>query len=107
MDLQVGELPIISFFRAEARWYLFTSRRILGEFSGKAVEADALDVIKNSFGNFKGYGRRETAIMTLYLADSSDVRLEYETNKASLAPIYYIMYWQHKYPILDKLKADV
>ena len=106
VDLYAGELPVISFFYSEARWYLFTSRRILGSFLGKAVEVAALDVVKKRFGNFKGYGGRETEIMTFYLSDDSDVSLEYETAKASMAPIYYMLYWQHKYPILDKLKAE-
>jgi hypothetical protein len=104
--LQVGELPVVSFFRLEASWYLFTSRRILGCFSGQAVEVTALDVVKDRFGNFKGYGGQETEVMTLQLSDSSEVSLEYETLKASMAPIYYMMYWQRKYPILDKLKAE-
>ena len=106
VDLQVGELPVISFFRSETSWYLFTSRRILGCFSGKSIKVAALEVVTDRFGNFKGYGGRETEVMTLHLSDGSDVTLEYETAKASMAPIYYLMYWQRKYPILDKLKAE-
>lgn len=104
--LQVGELSIVSFFRSEVSWYLFTSRRILGWFSGQVVAIAALDVVKDHFGNFKGYGGRETEVMILQLSDGAEVSLEYETAKASMAPIYYMMYWQRKYSILDKLKAE-
>jgi hypothetical protein len=106
VELEVGELPVISFFRAEASWYLCTSRRVLGYFSGIAVEVAALDVVQDRFGNFKGSSGRETEVMTLLLADGASARLEYETAKASMAPIYYMRYWQRKYPILDKLKAE-
>jgi hypothetical protein len=105
-DVQLGELSVVSFFRSEASWYLFTSRRILGWFSGQAVAVAALDVVKDRFGNFKGYGGRETEVMILQLSDGSEVSLEYETAKASMAPIYYMMYWHRKYSILDKLKAE-
>jgi hypothetical protein len=106
VGLQLGELPVVSFFRSEASWYLFTSRRVLGHFSGQAVEAAAVDVVSDRFGNFKGYGGRETEVMSLQLSNGVEVSLEYETFKASMAPIYYMMYWQRKYPILDKLKAE-
>jgi hypothetical protein len=104
--LKVGELSIVSFFRSEVSWYLFTSRRILGWFSGQAVAVAALDVVQDRFGNFKGSGGRETEVMILQVSDGSEVSLEYEPAEASMAPIYYMMYWQRKYPILDKLKAE-
>jgi len=104
VDLQAGELPIVSFFRSERSWYLFTTRRILGRYSDKTVAVAPLDVVKDRFGNFKGYGGRETEVMTLQVSDGSEISLEFETSKASMAPIYYMMYWQRKYPVLDKLK---
>ena len=106
VELQSGELPVVSFFRSEASWYLFTTRRILGSYSGQAVTMPALAVLEDRFGNFKGYGGRETEVMTLRVSSSSEARLEYETFTASMAPIYYIRYWKIKYPILGKLKAD-
>ena len=39
------------------------------------------------------------------LADGATVSLEYETGKASMAPIYYFRYWKIKYPVLDMLRA--
>jgi hypothetical protein len=106
VQLQVGELPVVSFFFSEASWYLFTTRRILGSYSGQTVEIPALDVVKYGFGNFKGHGGRETEVMRLQASSGSEGRLEYETFTASMAPIYYLMYWKRKYPILDKMKAE-
>lgn len=106
VQLQAGELPVVSFFRSEASWYLFTTRRILGSYSGQGVELSALDVVKEHFGNFKGNGGRETEVMALQTSNGSEVKLEYETFTASMAPIYYLMFWKRKYPILHKLKAE-
>jgi hypothetical protein len=106
VQLQAGELPIVSFFRSESSWYLFTTRRILGSYLGQAVELAALDVVEDRFGNFKGHGGREIEVMALLTSSGSEVKLEYETFTASMAPIYYLMFWKRKYPILDKLKGE-
>jgi hypothetical protein len=89
----------------EGSWYLLTTRRILGCFSEQAVQVAALDVLEDQFGDFKGRGGRATDIMTLRLVGGGEVRLEYETGSASMAPIYYFRYWKFKFPILDKLKG--
>src|SRR5262245_46626756 len=60
VQLQTGELPIVSFWRSDASWYLFTTRRILGSYSGNDVELSAITVSKDRFGNFKGHGGKET-----------------------------------------------
>jgi hypothetical protein len=44
--------------------------------------------------------------MTLRFAGGEETVLQYETGRASMAPIYYIRYWKIKYPILDKLKTE-
>ena len=44
--------------------------------------------------------------MALHTSNGTEVKLEYETFKASMAPIYYLMFWKRKYPILDKLKDE-
>jgi hypothetical protein len=46
-------------------------------------------------------------VMTLKTSSGAEVKLEFETSKASMAPIYYIKYWARKYPILDKLRDDL
>lgn len=106
VELQPGELPVVSYFRSAASWYLFTTRRIIGSYSGQEVEVFPLDVLEDRFGNFKGYGGQETEVMTLRLSDGSEVGLEYETTLASMAPIYYMQYWKIKFPVLDKLRDD-
>jgi hypothetical protein len=106
VQLQIGELPIVSYWRSDASWYLFTTRRILGSYSGNNVELSAMAVSKDHFGNFKGHGGKETEVMTLQTSDGSEAKLEYETFTASMAPIYYLMFWKRKYPILDKIKAE-
>jgi hypothetical protein len=105
VEFQPGEFPLVSFFLAEASWYVFTTRRVLGCYSGARVGVAALDVLKDDFDNFKGYGGRETEVMVLQLAGGGEVGLEYETGRASMGPIYYFMYWKRKFPILDKLKG--
>jgi hypothetical protein len=101
-----GELPLVSFLFSETSWYLLTTRRVVGELSGRRVGAAALEVLEDRFGNFKGYGGAELEVMTLRLAGGREAALQYETGRASMAPIYYFRYWKIKYPILDKLKAE-
>ena len=105
VELPPSELPLVSFFLSEESWCLLTTRRILGCFSGQGIEIAALDVLEDRFGNFKGRGGRETEIMTLQVVGGGEVRLEYETGRASMAPIYYFRYWKIKFPILEKLKG--
>lgn len=106
VHLHAGELPVVSFFRSAASWYLFTTRRILGSHLGNAVEVGALEIAKDGFGNFKGHGGRETEVMTLQSYNGSEMSLEYETFTASMAPIYYMMYWKRKYPVLDNSRPS-
>jgi hypothetical protein len=104
--LEPGELPLVSFLFSELSWCLLTTRRVIGEFSGHPVKAAALDLLEDCFGNFKGYGGAELEVMTLRLAAGKEAALQYETGRASMAPICYFRYWKIKYPILDKLKAE-
>jgi hypothetical protein len=105
-ELGPGELPLVSFFLSEASWYVLTTRRVIGAYSGQRVQPGALDVLDARFGNFKGYGGTELEVMTLRLASALQAALQYETGRASMAPMYYFRYWKIKYPILDKLKAE-
>lgn len=105
-ELEPCELPLVSFLFSKSSWYLLTTRRVVGEYSGRQVRVAALDVLENRFGNFKGYGGAELEVMTLRLTGGHEVALQYETDRAAMAPIYYFGYWKIKYPILDKLKAE-
>jgi hypothetical protein len=104
--LEAGELPVVSFFNSEASWYLLTTRRVIGAFAGHSVAVSSLDVVKDDFNNFKGYGGVELEVRTLRLSGGGEATLQYETGRASMAPIYYFRYWKIKYPVLDKLKDE-
>jgi len=106
VELEPCELPLVSFSVSNATWYLLTTRRVLGHHSGRRVRVGALDVLENNFGDFKGHGGAKLQVMTLRLAGGREAALQYETGRASMAPIYYFRYWTIKYPILDKLKAE-
>ena len=105
VDLQAGELPIVTSFISDSSCYTLTSRRVLGQLGGQDVDVPSVEVLDASFGNFKGYWGAETEVMTLICGETS-VRLEYETGRASMAPIYYFRFWKIKYPVLDKLQYD-
>lgn len=105
-ELEPGELPIVSFFVGKESWYLLTTRRVVGAYSGLSVRVATLDVRVQDFGNFKGYRSVELEVMRLQLANDHEVALQYETGRASMAPIYYFIYWEIKYPVLDMLKDD-
>jgi hypothetical protein len=100
-----GELSIVSFFLSESSWYVLTTRRVVGAYSGHEVKAAALDVLAQRFGNFKTYDGAAVEVMALQFADGKEAALQYETGPASMAPVYYFRYWEIKYPILEKLKG--
>ncbi|WP_165075721.1 hypothetical protein [Paludisphaera rhizosphaerae] len=109
--LEPGERPLVSFFFSEASWYLFTTRRVLGEYAGERVEAAARDVLGSEHRDPKGRSGAELTVMTLHVDLGEDVAvrkapLQIETGGACMAPIYYLRYWRFKYPILDRLKDD-
>ena len=104
--MQEGELPIVSSFISDESWYLFTTRRLLGTYGGQRYDALPAEILQYEFGNFKGYGHEETAVMNLKFPGGREVELEYETGRASMAPIHYLRFWELKYPVLDKLRFD-
>jgi hypothetical protein len=106
ITMQEGELPLVSCFFSDANWYLFTTRRMLGSYRSQQVAVVPTEIVEEKFGNFKGYRGEETNLLTLTLPDGRTMQLEYETGKASMAPIYYVRFWKIKYPVLDKLLSD-
>lgn len=100
------ELPIVSCFISEVSWYVLTTRRILGFYSGQRYEAVPNQILDTYFGDFKGTAGQETELMRLKVPGGVALQLEYETGKASMAPIYYLRFWKYKYPILDRLRPD-
>ncbi len=101
--LRSDELPIVSIYFSPASWCALTTQRVLGTYFGHLVDVQTSDVIDSSFGNFKGHGSKTIEVLTLGTSSDKEVRLEYETGKASMAPIYYLQFWKRKYPILAKL----
>jgi hypothetical protein len=95
----------VSFFLSQQSWYLLTSRRVLGSYSGLSVEVAALDIVKDDFVDPKGHNGSEIEVVTCWSANGSKAVLQYETGRASMAPIHYFRYWKLKYPILDKLRG--
>ena len=102
-ELNAGELPIVSIYISAASWCVLTTRRVFGVYYGHSVEVDADEISETNFGNFKGHGDKQIEVMTIRTPAAREFRLEYETGKASMAPIYFFAFWKRKYPILDKL----
>ena len=98
--LHEHERPITSAFNSEKSWYAFTTRRIVACYEGGIQEIDPRYGIKMTAGNFKGLGAGgmgsvPTEIMRIRALDSAEsLALEYETGKASMAPIYACQFWE-------------
>lgn len=104
VELETGEFPIVSCFHSDVSWYVLSTRRVLGACRSRVVDIGVLQVAKHAFGDFKGYGGSPTEFVNLESTDGGSISLEYETGKASMAPIYYFRYWAIKYPLLGKLQ---
>lgn len=68
-----------------------------------------LPLVSSFFSEASWYLLTTRRVIGSYAARTVDVTavgLQYETGRASMAPIYYFLYWKIKYPVLDKLKAD-
>jgi hypothetical protein len=105
-NLAAGELAIVSCRVSPESWYVFTTRRVVAQHNGKCLDAQATHVKRETYGDFKGHDGAKTRTMTLNLHDGTKATVEYETGRASMAPLYYFSFWGLKYPILDKLKHD-
>ena len=104
VGLKNGELPIVSCFFSAASWYVLTSRRVIGQYFGHGVDIPTADITQTGFGNFKGYGGKAIEVATINIPEERELRIEYETGKASMAPIYYFQFWDRKFQHLDILK---
>src|SRR5947207_12694607 len=82
VEMNAGEFPIVSCFHSKSSWYVLSTRRVLGAYEDQMVDVPVLDVVKQDFGNFKGYGRTTAEVMNLELADRRTTVLEYETGDA-------------------------
>ncbi len=97
VQLDAGELSIVSCFIDAQRWYVMTTARIFGLASGARFSCSPLEVSQWRWGDFKGAGRAEVGVATLALANGTHLRVPYETGYASLAPIYYGQFWMKRH----------
>ena len=79
-----------------------TTFRVIGTHRQNHFEFNPLSVAHWNWGNFKGIDKGETAVLCADLAAAGICEVAYETGKASMAPIYYVMFW-HRYPIVHKI----
>lgn len=100
LSLNSGELVIASGFFSSDSWWCITTRRIVASIEGHLAELDPRYGIDSTFGNFKGIKRSEAPMApTKEIAtvmsknDERTVKFEFETGKASMAPIYACMFW--------------
>ena len=98
-----GELPVVSAFLSAGSWYVFTTRRVVSHFDAETQSLDPSGGLREWFGNFKGVGEISQQVAELSTPSGARLRFEYETGKASMAPIYAARYWTQKHPILHKL----
>jgi len=99
-DFLPGERPIASGFFSQASWWVISTQRVVSQYHGARQELDPRYGVDHEFGNFKGIKRSEspsalpteTATVTSVKTKHS-VQFEFETGKASMAPIYACMFW--------------
>jgi hypothetical protein len=100
LELSQGEQVIASGFLSKESWWAVTTRRVATKFQGVVSSIDPRFGVESEFGNFKGIKRSEapdaaaTEVATVKLSNGeAQVRFEFETGKASMAPIYACMFW--------------
>jgi hypothetical protein len=94
---------VVSAFLSADSWYVFTTRRIVSHLDVTTRSLDPSHGLTERFGNFKGVGGISRQVAELSTPSGATLRFEFETGKASMAPIYASRYWTQKHPILHKL----
>ena len=99
-DFLPGERPIASGFFSQASWWFISTQRVVSQYQGVRQELDPRYGVDHEFGNFKGIKRSESAsapatetATVTSLRTKQSVQFEFETGKASMAPIYACMFW--------------
>ncbi|CAN5506951.1 hypothetical protein BH09VER1_BH09VER1_55910 [soil metagenome] len=100
--LSEDEYPLISFFAGKGDWTVYTSHRLIGEVDSSRTEIkrEAFDSCK--WGDFKQDldSPRVTVAHTRHLGEGR--QFLYESGYASMAPIYYFIFWELKWPVWRK-----
>jgi hypothetical protein len=98
-----NELAVVSVYFSADSWSVLTTQRVFGNYFGRSVNVPTLEIANSHFGDFKGLSNKHIEVLTLLTSSGEEMQLEYETGKASMAPIYYFRFWDRKVPILEKL----
>jgi hypothetical protein len=119
LELQEGELVLLSGFFSNENWYVFTTRRIVSQFRGVLRSIDPSHGVRYDFGNFKGHGSDKEDgslpdifvvpmdVATITTDDSGEfLQFEFQTWEASSLPIAATRYWNLKHPFIDKLMTS-
>lgn len=100
LDFLPGELPIASGFFSQTSWWLISTQRVVSQHDGERRELDPRYGIEHVFGNFKGIKSSDsprapkTEVATVTSQKTREcVSFEFETGRASMAPIYACMFW--------------
>ena len=103
VSLQASERPIVSCYIDEGRWFVMTSARMIIFNDNQKVVASPLDLTRWQWGDFKTDLEPRIGTATIVLKDGTSFSFQYETGYASMAPIYYVLFWDVKYPALHNL----
>ena len=98
--LEPGELCLASGYLSDESWWVISTRRIASRHQGVNASLDPRYGVEYRFGNFKGITEGEVAgvpgseIATVTSRNGGPaIQFEYETGKASMAPIYACRFW--------------
>jgi hypothetical protein len=100
IQLDPGELCVVSCFIDGQRWYVMTTTRIFGIYRGSRFAFSPLQVRKCTWGDFKQEGRVQIELAELQLIGGEKITLAYEAGFAAIAPIYYERFWHTRFPAL-------
>jgi hypothetical protein len=118
LELEEGELILLSGLFSNESWYAFTTRRIISQFRGVLRSIDPSHGVRYDFGNFKGYGPDKDddslpdvfvmpmEVATITAADGEFLQFEFQTWEASMLPIAATRYWDVKHPFIDKFMTS-
>ena len=85
-----NELPIALTQVDDKNWTLLTTQKIISNIEGKMQQAPAKNIIKWTWGNFKGYVREIVTLGRITFKDDSTLNILIETGSASMIMIYGI-----------------
>lgn len=103
IQLDPGELCVVSCFIDGQRWYVMTSTRVFGIYRGSRFEFSPLQIRKCTWGDFKQEGRLQIEVAEIQLIGGEKITFAYEAGFASIAPIYYERFWHTRYLALGRV----